>query len=101
MENKTERNVFKIDCGALYLKEFAIEDAESISSIASQPAISEFLPDWSSTREQREEWLTHYEIPANKAFHEAAIQGDIGEHFLKLAFSSRQLTNALAGAVPG
>ncbi|MDG5472401.1 GNAT family N-acetyltransferase [Jeotgalibacillus sp. ET6] len=84
MENKTERNVFKIDCGALYLKEFANEDAESISSIASQPAIREFLPDWSSTKEQREEWLTHYEIPANKAFLEAVSQGNIGEHFLKL-----------------
>ncbi|KIL53152.1 GNAT family N-acetyltransferase [Jeotgalibacillus campisalis] len=84
MKDKTEKQLFKIDCGALYLQEFSLEEAEIISTIANQPAIREFLPDWSSTTEQREEWLTHYEIPANKAFLEAASQGNIGEHFLKL-----------------
>lgn len=76
---------FKIDLGCLYLQEFSIEDADSIYKISNQPEIANFLPDWKSTKEQRVDWVTNYEIPANKAFLEAAKStGDIEGHFLKL-----------------
>ena len=77
--------LFKIDCGDIYLQEFSIEDADSIYKISNQPEISNFLPDWKSTRDQRIDWVTNYEIPANKAFLEAVKStADTGDHFLKL-----------------
>lgn len=76
---------FKIDLGCLYLQEFSIEHVDSIYKISNQPEIANFLPDWKSTKEQRVDWVTNYEIPANKAFLEAAKStGDIEGHFLKL-----------------
>jgi RimJ/RimL family protein N-acetyltransferase/GNAT superfamily N-acetyltransferase len=79
------RKPFRIDCGDIYLQEFSIEDANHIHRISNQPEISCFLPDWKSTGEQRVEWLTHYEIPANKAFLEAADKtGNVADLFLKM-----------------
>ncbi|MCJ7841492.1 GNAT family N-acetyltransferase [Lederbergia sp. NSJ-179] len=77
-------NVFRIDCGDLYLQEFRMEDAESIHRISNQPEISQFLPDWKSTKEQRVEWMTQYEIPENQAFLQAAKTANIEGQFLKL-----------------
>ncbi|MCM3618265.1 GNAT family N-acetyltransferase [Sutcliffiella horikoshii] len=77
--------LFKIDLGEIYLQEFSIKDADSIYKISNQPEISNFLPDWKSTKEQRIDWVTNYEIPANKAFLEAVKStGDIKDHSLKL-----------------
>lgn len=42
----------------------------------------EFLPDWRSTREQRLDWVTNYEIPDNEEFLDAVP--NIDEAFLKL-----------------
>lgn len=61
-------NLFTIECGEIYLREFRIEDVESIYEITSQPEVYEFLPDWRSTREQRLNWVSNYEIPSNKEF---------------------------------
>ncbi|SES25498.1 hypothetical protein SAMN04487944_12821 [Gracilibacillus ureilyticus] len=61
-------SIFTIDCGEIILREFLEEDVEAIYQITSQPEVYEFLPDWSSTREQRLDWLTNYEIPSNRAF---------------------------------
>ncbi|KFM99053.1 GNAT family N-acetyltransferase [Bacillus clarus] len=88
-EYKTEGNkqvdLFTIDCGDILLREFTIQDAEAIYMIAKQPEVSEFLPDWKSTKEQRIDWVTNYEIPANKEFLKAANGvPNIGEEFLKL-----------------
>jgi RimJ/RimL family protein N-acetyltransferase len=85
MKHKTPKRLFKLDCGDIYLQEFSVEDAHPIHRISNQPEISHFLPDWKSTVEQRVEWLTHYEIPANKAFLEAADKtGNVADHFLKM-----------------
>ena len=77
--------LFKIDLGDIYLQEFSVEDADSIYKISNQPEIADFLPDWKSTREQRLDWVTHYEIPANKEFLEAVKSTtDIKGHFLQI-----------------
>jgi [ribosomal protein S5]-alanine N-acetyltransferase len=60
-----------IDCGEIYLREYKMEDADAIYEITSQPEVYEFLPDFKTTREQRLDWVTNYEIPLNKKFLEA------------------------------
>ncbi|MFK4289605.1 GNAT family N-acetyltransferase [Bacillus sp. RC250] len=82
-ENLTK--LFRIDCGDIYLQEFSTKDAESIYKISNQPEIEKFLPDWKSTKEQRVNWVTNYEIPENKVFLDAATNSsNIDGHFLKL-----------------
>ncbi|MCG7344676.1 GNAT family N-acetyltransferase [Sporosarcina sp. ACRSL] len=75
-------NLFTIDCGEIMLREFTVEDVDRIYEITSQPEVYEFLPDWQSTREQRLNWVTNYEIPSNKEF--LAAVPAIGNHHLKL-----------------
>ncbi|RLL40626.1 N-acetyltransferase [Oceanobacillus piezotolerans] len=75
-------NYFTIDCGDILLREFRVEDADAIYKVTSQPEVYEFLPDWRSTREQRLDWVTNYEIPDNKDF--LAAVPNIGEAWLKL-----------------
>ncbi|MDI2588573.1 GNAT family N-acetyltransferase [Psychrobacillus sp. NEAU-3TGS] len=75
-------DLFKIDCGEIILREFRIEDADAIYELTSQPEVYEFLPDWRSTREQRFDWVSNYEIPDNKKF--LANVPNIGEGWLKL-----------------
>jgi RimJ/RimL family protein N-acetyltransferase len=97
MQHNTSQGLFKIDCGDLYLQEFSIEDAYHIYRISNQPEIYHFLPDWKSTKEQRLDWVTNYEIPANKAFLEAAANSiDVGDYFLKLGVFIKE-TDELIG----
>ncbi|MGE7665217.1 GNAT family N-acetyltransferase [Ureibacillus composti] len=60
--------LFTIDCGEIILREYRVEDADEIYEITSQPEVHEFLPDFKTTREQRLDWVTNYEIPSNKRF---------------------------------
>jgi ribosomal-protein-alanine N-acetyltransferase len=76
-------NLFTIDCGEVVLTEFRIEDVDRIYEITSQPEVYEFLPDWRSTREQRLNWVTNYEIPSNKEFL-SAVPNISGQNYLKL-----------------
>jgi len=71
MGEESPTNLFRIDCGDIYLQEFTTKDAESIYKISNQPEIEKFLPDWKSTKAQRVNWVANYEIPANKAFLDA------------------------------
>ncbi|WP_456276224.1 GNAT family N-acetyltransferase [Bacillus sp. AK128] len=64
--------IFTIDCGDIILREYMVEDVDAIYEITSQPEVYEFLPDFKSTREQRLDWVTNYEIPSNKKFLAAA-----------------------------
>lgn len=79
----TLNNLFTIDCGEILLREFRIEDADAIYEITSQPEVYEFLSDWKSTREQRLEWVTNYEIPSNKEFL-SAVPDIEQQNYLKL-----------------
>jgi RimJ/RimL family protein N-acetyltransferase len=90
-------DLFTIDCGDIFLREFRKEDAEHIYTISKQPEVSEFLPDWKSTRDQRIDWVTNFEIPANKEFLEA-VSGtpNIEGQFLKLGIILKE-TNEFIG----
>ncbi|MDT0159028.1 GNAT family N-acetyltransferase [Bacillus sp. AG4(2022)] len=97
MKQKASEELFRIDCEDIYLQEFSIEDAIHIYRISNQPEIFKFLPDWKSTKEQRIDWVTNYEMPANKAFLDAAKRtANIEGHFLKLGVFIKE-TNELIG----
>ncbi|WP_436866536.1 GNAT family N-acetyltransferase [Bacillus fungorum] len=90
-------NLFRIDCGDIYLQEFTIKDAESIYNISNQPEIEKFLPDWKSTKEQRVNWVLNYEIPENKAFlHAVRTTTNIDDHILRLGIF-KKTTNEFIG----
>jgi [ribosomal protein S5]-alanine N-acetyltransferase len=76
-------NLFTIDCGEILLREFSIGDVDAIYEITSQPEVYEYLPDWRSTREQRLDWVTNYEIPSNKRFL-TAVPNIEKQNYLKL-----------------
>lgn len=72
----------KIDCGDIFLRPFRSEDADAIYELTSQPEVYQFLPDWKSTREQRHDWVSNYEIPDNEKFLASVPQ--IRDNWLKL-----------------
>lgn len=76
-------NLFTIDCDEVLLREFRIEDVDAIYELTSQPEVYEFLPDWRSTKEQRLNWVTNYEVPDNKGFL-ATVPNIEGGNCLKL-----------------
>lgn len=82
-------NLFTIDCGEIFLREFRIEDSDAIYELTSQPEVYDFLPDWRSTREQRLDWVTNYEIPDNKNFL-SALPSIGGQNYLKLGIILKQ-----------
>ena len=97
MGEESVTNLFRIDCGDIYLQEFTVKDAESIYKIANQPEVAKFLPDWKSTKEQRVDWVVNYEIPENKAFlHAVRITTNIDDHILKLGIF-KKTTNEFIG----
>lgn len=77
-------DLFTIDCGEILLREYRIDDADAIYELTSQPEVYEFLPDFKTTREQRLDWVTNYEIPSNKAFL-AAVPNIDKQTYLRLA----------------
>ena len=78
-------NVFTIECGEIYLREFLISDVDEIYAISNEPVISKYLPDWKSTREQRLNWVVNYEIPNNKEFLKAVAEKEnLESNILKL-----------------
>ncbi|MGD6818714.1 GNAT family N-acetyltransferase [Metabacillus sp. 113a] len=79
--------IFSIDLGEILLREFTVEDADEIYRISNEPEVSAFLPDWKSTREQRRDWVTNYEIPANKEFLGAA---ELADRHLKLGIIHKE-----------
>ncbi|MCU4989952.1 GNAT family N-acetyltransferase [Bacillus cereus] len=97
MGEESLTNLFRIDCGHIYLQEFTVKDAESIYKIANQPEIAKFLPDWKSTKEQRVDWVANYEIQENKAFLNAVrTTTNIDDHILRLGIF-KKTTNEFIG----
>ncbi|MGG0290766.1 GNAT family N-acetyltransferase [Bacillus pacificus] len=97
MGEESLTKLFRIDCGDIYLQEFTDKDAESIYKISNQPEIEMFLPDWKSTKEQRVNWVTNYEIPENKVFLNAVrTTNNIDDHILKLGIFKKS-TNEFVG----
>ncbi|HDR3649451.1 TPA: GNAT family N-acetyltransferase [Bacillus anthracis] len=97
MGEESLTKLFKIDCGDIYLQEFTVKDAETIYKISNQPEIEKFLPDWKSTKEQRVNWVTNYEIPENKAFlHAVRTTSNVDDHILRLGIF-KKTTNEFIG----
>ncbi|WP_066306755.1 GNAT family N-acetyltransferase [Bacillus sp. FJAT-29814] len=84
-----------IDCGEIYLREFRIEDVDTIYEITSQPEVYEFLPSWKTTREQRLNYVENYEIPSNNRFL-AALPDIEDQTYLNLAIILKE-TGKLIG----
>ncbi|MBE7122396.1 GNAT family N-acetyltransferase [Bacillus cereus] len=102
MGEESSTNLFRIDCGDIYLQEFTIKDAESIYKISNQPEIEKFLPDWKSTKEQRVNWVANYEIPANKAFlDEVTKTSNIDGHSLKLGIFIKDTNECIGWCCTG
>ncbi|MCV4231734.1 GNAT family N-acetyltransferase [Virgibacillus sp. LDC1] len=90
MNNKTNIDSqgmpFTIECEDILLREYKMEDLDAIFKITHEPEIRQFLPGWDVSREQRLEWLTHYEIVENRQFLQAVHDGgDVGQLRLRLA----------------
>lgn len=96
MKSSKSQGLFIIDCGEVFLREFRTEDAEAIYMISNQPEVFEFLPDWKSTKDQRINWVTNYEIPENKAFLKAVSQMHVTDECLRLSVILKE-TNELIG----
>ncbi|WP_347880090.1 GNAT family N-acetyltransferase [Paenibacillus sp. BK720] len=74
-----------MDCPAVYLREYAIDDLDRLHALTWQPEIYEFLPGWNVSREQRGEWFVHYELEENARFiHAVSEGGDVGGLRLRL-----------------
>lgn len=81
----------------IILREFVMADLEPFHLLTWQPEIHEYLPGWNVSREQREEWFVHYEIPENKRFLHAVTEGGvIGELRLRLGIVLKE-TGELIG----
>lgn len=97
MRHTQSESLFRLDYEDIYLQEFSIEDVDSIHRISNTPEIYKFLPYWKSTKEQRLNWVTNYEIPANKAFLKAvATTSNLDNKFLKLGVFIKE-TNKFIG----
>ncbi|MFF2018355.1 GNAT family N-acetyltransferase [Paenibacillus sp. NPDC058177] len=95
--NHEEGHTFSIDCQDIILREYIVTDLDAFHSLTWQPEIHEFLPGWNVAKEQREEWLIHYEIPENGQFLKAVAEGgDVGELRLRLGIVLKE-TGELIG----
>lgn len=90
MTYKNNDNDFFIECEDIILTEYRAEDLDAIHSLTWQPEIYEFLPGWNVPKEQRQEWLVHYEIPENKQFLQSVADGgDVADQRLRLGIVSK------------
>ncbi len=71
LEDISTNNIFTIECADIVLREFQLENLDELYALTLQPEITDFLPDWIATKEQRKEWLIDCHIKANKEFLQA------------------------------
>ncbi|QCR31151.1 GNAT family N-acetyltransferase [Lysinibacillus sp. SGAir0095] len=96
------KNVFTIDCGDIYLREFTISDVDDIYSISNQSEIFKYLPDWKSSREQRLNWVANYEIPSNNEFLKTVANKEkIENHHLKLGIILKETSQFIGWCCTG
>ena len=87
-------NIFTIDCKDVMLREFRLEDLDELYNLTLQPEITDYLPDWKATKEQRKEWLINMHMKSNKEFLEVAP--NIGDQWLNLGIILKK-TNEFIG----
>ena len=88
------KEVFTIDCRDIVLREFKLEDLDELYNLTLQPEITDYLPDWKATKEQRKEWLIDFHMKSNKEFLKAIP--NIGEQWLNLGIILKE-TNEFIG----
>lgn len=85
-QSETKNDIFTIECEDILLREYLIEDVDSLYELTRQAEIKEFLPDWNASREKRLYWMQNYEIVDNKRFLQAVADGgQVGDTYLRLA----------------
>lgn len=87
------KKIFTIECKDIILREFVLEDLDELYGLTLQKEITDFLPDWISTKEQRGKWLIE-DIEENKDFLESV--SNIGEQCLRLGIILKE-TNKFIG----
>lgn len=93
-EEISSKGVFTIDCKDIVLREFRLEDLDEIYDLTLQPEITDYLPDWKATKEQRKEWLIDFHMKSNEEFLKAIP--NIGEQWLNLGVILKE-TNEFIG----
>ncbi|MSU02516.1 GNAT family N-acetyltransferase [Tissierella sp. DSM 105185] len=88
------KEVFTIDCKDIVLREFRLEDLDELYNLTLQPEITDYLPDWKGTKEQRKKWLIDFHMKSNEKFLKAIP--NIGEQWLNLGIILKE-TNEFIG----
>ena len=65
------KNIFEIECKNIVLREMEIADLDALYKLTLQPEITDFLPDWKATKEQRRCWLINFHMKNNREFLQA------------------------------
>jgi len=93
-KDKILDDVFTIECKDVILREFRLEDLEELYALTLQNEITDILPDWKATKEQRREWLINMHIKGNREFLKNIPS--IGEQWLTLGIILKE-TNEFIG----
>jgi RimJ/RimL family protein N-acetyltransferase len=93
-KDKILDDVFTIECKDVILREFGLEDLDELYALTLQNEITDILPDWKATKEQRREWLINMHIKGNKEFLKNIPS--IGEQWLTLGIILKE-TNEFIG----
>jgi RimJ/RimL family protein N-acetyltransferase len=94
INNIAADGVFAIDCEDVVLREFRLEDLDELYELTLQPEITDILPDWIATKEQRKDFLINMHMKSNKEFLQA-IPG-VGDQWLNLGIILKE-TNEFIG----
>lgn len=93
-EDVSLNKLFTIECKDIVLKEFQLEDLDELYNLTLQPEITDILPDWKATKEQRKEWLINMHMKSNKEFLEAVPS--VGDRWLTVGIILKE-TNEFIG----
>lgn len=97
--SESSKEVFTINCKDIVLREFRLEDLDELYNLTLQPEITDFLPDWKATKEQRKEWLINMHIKSNKDFLKAIP--NIGCQWLNLGIILKETNEFIGWCVTG
>ncbi|MPM62910.1 hypothetical protein SDC9_109788 [bioreactor metagenome] len=91
--------MFTINCKDIILREFRIEDLDELYELTLQSEITDFLPDWKATKEQRKEWLINMHIRSNTDFLKAIP--NISDQWLNLGIILKETNEFIGWCVTG
>jgi len=92
------KNILVIGCKDICLREFMLKDLDKLYELTLQKEITDFLPDWISTKEQREKWLIE-DIQENKDFFKSLPS--VGDQCLRLAIVLKETDEMIGWCCSG